>query len=146
MIITTPSSPSSSPSDQLWLPHVHLFSLAYFMHYFLFLKFISRSILVCGPWFYLWLSRAAQLPFCMFEVLAGFWIYRLIEQQVLCHLFSVWILHCRTLDSYTKKNHCLEYFGKNKSRHKSILAAASMWSSIMKLTMPCLCIECLSHW
>lgn len=91
-------------------------------------------------------AELAQLPFCVFEVLAGFWIYRLIEQQVLCHLFSLWILHCRTLDSYTKKNHCLEYFGKNKSRHKSILAAASMWSSVMKLTMPCLCIQCLSHW
>ena len=102
--------------------------------------------MICGPWFYPRLSGAEQLPLCMLEVLAGFCIDRLIEQQVLRHLFSVWILHCRPLDSYTKKNHCPEYFGKNKSGHKSILAAASMWSSVMKLTMPCLCTECLSHW
>ena len=40
----------------------------------------------------------------MFEVLAGFCIDRLIEQQVLRHLFSVWILHCLPLDAHTKKN------------------------------------------
>lgn len=44
------------------------------------------------------------------------------------------------LASYTQENHWLEYFCRYKSRHKSILAATRICSSIMKFIMPCLCV------
>lgn len=70
LLLSTPSSPSSS--DRCWLTHVHLFSLACFMHYLLFQKFIPRSVLVCVPWCQPQLSIAKQLSLCVFVVLAGF--------------------------------------------------------------------------